>query len=187
MSNKYNNGRHRLSVAGVKELQNKPIVISDAEGNDILKKADEAPSQLVVSGITTLTAEQLDSLKVGDIVVKKTGNSRHGYVVCYKNETAGELSMVYADAWNVEEVYYDKNGSGGSWQYVVRDITKISEKLNMEAAAPAYSNASTYTEGEFVTHGGKLYYALGDIAEAEAWTAAHWQETTIVELITALS
>jgi len=65
--------------------------------------------------------------------------------------------------------------------------TAVTKKCDLTVIAPDYDATSTYTEGEFVTHGGKLYYALGDIETAEAWTAAHWQETTIVELITALS
>lgn len=50
-------------------------------------------------------------------------------------------------------------------------------KLDSEAAAPDYDSTATYAEGEYVTYLGKLYYAKQAITTAEAWTAAHWQET----------
>lgn len=81
------------------------------------------PPNIEVSDITALTGDQLDSLKVGDVVVKLTGNERHGYTVSYKDSTKGELSLVYADHNNVEEVYYEK--SGGIWGYVITENTHI--------------------------------------------------------------
>ena len=51
--------------------------------------------------------------------------------------------------------------------------------------APEYSK-TTYAEHALVTKGGKLYYAKAAIEEAENWTAAHWQETTVGAEILAL-
>ena len=51
--------------------------------------------------------------------------------------------------------------------------------------APAYSAASTYAKDALVTHEGKLYKAKDAIGTAEAWTAAHWDETTLAAVISA--
>ncbi len=51
--------------------------------------------------------------------------------------------------------------------------------------APEYSK-TTYAAHALVTKGGKLYYAKAAIEEAENWTAAHWQETTVGAEILAL-
>ena len=51
--------------------------------------------------------------------------------------------------------------------------------------APEYTK-TTYAEHALVTKSGKLYYAKAAIEEAENWTAAHWQETTVGAEITAL-
>ena len=42
MANKYNKGKYRLSIAGDNKIQNKPIIIIDEDGNDVLGKAEDA-------------------------------------------------------------------------------------------------------------------------------------------------
>lgn len=76
-----------------------------------------------VDDITALTAEQLDALKPGDVVVKKTGNDRHAYWVSYKATTGGGICLTYADASTVETVSYDRTESG--WAYNSTDKTNI--------------------------------------------------------------
>ena len=65
----------------------------------------------------------LDSLEVGDKVVKKTGNDRHLYLVTYKATTGGGMCLTYADASNVETVAYDRTESG--WDFNSTDQTHI--------------------------------------------------------------
>lgn len=48
--------------------------------------------------------------------------------------------------------------------------------------APEYTK-TTYAKNQLVMHEGKLYYAKAAIGTAENWTAAHWQETTIAEVL----
>lgn len=87
--------------------------------------APVTPPTMEVTDITALTAEQLDSLKAGDPVIKITGNEKHAYTVSYKDSTKGELSLVYADHQNVEEVYYEKRE--GEWTYIITENTHIGE------------------------------------------------------------
>lgn len=61
------------------------------------------------------------------------------------------------------------------------DITKV-----MNMIAPEYDAESTYAAGDLVTHSKKLYACVADIETAEAWTAAHWEETTLAEVLAAL-
>lgn len=82
----------------------------------ILSELANHSSAIEVTNITTLTKAQLDSLSVGDKVVKVTGKQKHLYTVSYKGEGAGEgLCLTYADASGVETVSYDRTESG--WAY----------------------------------------------------------------------
>jgi len=76
-----------------------------------------------VSDITALTAAQIETLKIGYVVNKVTGNSKHSYIVKYKNDVKGEMSLVYCDHENIEEVYYEKRN--GDWTYVQTDNTPL--------------------------------------------------------------
>lgn len=49
-----------------------------------------------------------------------------------------------------------------------------------------YSSTSTYEKYDVVTHDGKVYIAKQDISTAEAWNSAHWNETTIGQLLSNL-
>ena len=95
----------------------------DAEARAAIAQLDPA-SVIEVSDITALTSAQLDSLIVGSRVNKLTGNEKHGYTVVYKNATKGEISLVYNDANNSEEVYYEK--VEGTWTYIETTTANLS-------------------------------------------------------------
>ena len=80
---------------------------------------------LVVDDIKHLTPEECDNLDCGQIVLKKTGNEFHTYVVSYKDEVKGEMSLTYVDHSCSEEAYYDK--TEGDWSWIVTDITRFDE------------------------------------------------------------
>lgn len=50
--------------------------------------------------------------------------------------------------------------------------------ISNSALAAAYDATATYAQGAYCVYDGKLYRAKADISTAEAWTAAHWQETS---------
>ena len=50
--------------------------------------------------------------------------------------------------------------------------------LALAAAAP-YNTSQTYALGAYCTRGGKLYRCTTAISAVEAWTDAHWTETTM--------
>ena len=93
---------------------------------------DKSLIAIKTSDITALTAQQLDALRNGDIVVKITGNHKHTYMVAYKDSTAGECSLVYCDHENIEEVYYEK--VSGVWTYIQTD------NYNFQSAIAAVVN-----------------------------------------------
>ena len=78
-----------------------------------------------VEGITELTSAQLDALKVGDTVAKKTGTAEHLYTVTYKDAENGGICLTYTDASVVETVSYDHTESG--WAYNSTDKTPLTE------------------------------------------------------------
>lgn len=83
----------------------------------------QTPVIIEVTDITALTGDQLDALRCGDTVVKKTGTMHHRYHVSYKDETVGGLCLTYVDCENVETVAYEKRE--GVWTYDSTDITNI--------------------------------------------------------------
>ena len=94
---------------------------------------------LEVSNITALTDEQINELKAGDVVVKKTGNQKHSYRVSYKEDNTG-ICLTYVDASIAETVSYDY--TGGHWVYNSTDVTP----LNGVEANPVVPEGTTPTE-----------------------------------------
>ena len=79
--------------------------------------ADDVVNNIIeVENIEALTNEQLDSLNVGDTVIKITGKQRHLYFVTYKGEGPGEgICLSYNAAGYGETVAYDRIENG--WQF----------------------------------------------------------------------
>ena len=72
--------------------------------------------------INEITDDICDSLRCGDLVIKKTDNQKHCYRVSYKEDKVG-MCLTYVDASLVETVSYDY--SGGHWIYNSTDSTHI--------------------------------------------------------------
>jgi len=69
-----------------------------------------------VEDMTKIDGAILDSLNVGDKVIKVTGKQKHLYLVSYKGEGAGEgICLSYNAAGYGETVSYDRTESG--WAY----------------------------------------------------------------------
>lgn len=110
------------SVSG--SLTNKQVPGAKLLYDNYVQKSDVAT--LEVSNITTLTAEQLDALKVGDKVAKITGVQKHLYVVTYKGAGVGEgICLTYVAAGYSETISYDRTESG--WAYNSTDIVVTGE------------------------------------------------------------
>lgn len=103
--------QHNLDLSG-KTIVNARLVKCKVDGVQTSPK--------VVEDIEDLTGAQLDALKCGDVIVKGSNGHEHAYVVAYKDEDKGELSLVYTDHENIEEVYYEK--TEGEWAFVVKQI-----------------------------------------------------------------
>lgn len=118
------------------------------EMGPIIESILDLVSPVEASDITGLTAGQLDALKPGDVVAKKTDNMYHTYTVSYKGEGAGEgICLTYVDASTIETVSYDRTESG--WAYNSTDKRTFEDN-----AAPADNdnadndNVGGDTEGE---------------------------------------
>lgn len=76
-----------------------------------------------------------------------------------------------------ENEFYDVKKFNANWD-------KIDAAVKSLSSAAEYSAAQTYALGDYCTHDGKLYRCTTAITEAEAWTEAHWTETSVTaELI----
>lgn len=119
--------RPRISIPGFPHIINRiaEIKIGDKMLEDIIDEIKvETPKRISVTDIEALTAGQIEALRCGDVVIKQTGTQRHAYIVAYKDDTTHEIAFVYADARNVEEVYYDKS-VGDAWSMIEKKITAI--------------------------------------------------------------
>jgi len=77
-----------------------------------------APKTIYTTNIKEMSDAQLNALKVGDSVVKITGNLSHCYVVSYKENYHG-ICMTYCAAGLVETQSYDY--TEGHWVYNSED------------------------------------------------------------------
>jgi len=89
----------------------------------------DAIPQKISADPMNLTAEQLESLNVGDQVIKTTGNQKHIYTVTYKDATAHEIALVYDDVHNVEEIYYEQDGNG-NWKSALKENVNLDSALH---------------------------------------------------------
>lgn len=64
---------------------------------------------------------------------------------------------------------------------------KVGGEIDAILNAAEYSAAQTYAVGDYCTHDGKLYRCTTAITEAEAWTEAHWAETSVTAELEAIS
>lgn len=86
------------------------------------KSTVKSPDILEVTNITTITTEQLNALKAGDIVIKKTsGSGRRFYTVSYRENIY--ISLTCVDATKVETVSYDY--TDGAWIYRATILTPL--------------------------------------------------------------
>lgn len=68
---------------------------------------------------------------------------------------------------------------------ILTDIANLADEgagLNAYIA-PQYSATATYSAKDLVFHNGVLYKAKSNIGTAEAWTAAHWEATTVAAVL----
>lgn len=80
----------------------------------------------VSSDIEHLSDGLLNSLKVGDVVQKKTGNQKHCYIVTYKGDGAGEgICLTYVACGYMETISYDRSGS--SWVFNSKDVVEVKD------------------------------------------------------------
>ena len=81
-----------------------------------------------------------------------------------------------------------KKKSGADYDTEWGDLPTLA---NLGAAAlsilaPEYSAASTYALGVFCTYDNKFYECTSAIGTPEAWTAGHWTERTVGDVLAAL-
>lgn len=106
-----------------------------------------------------------------------TGEQIEAYLTKMKNAPSGSTTM---DA----EVLDIREGAYGTSYSTAGEAVRAQIKLMAVTNAAEYSSAQTYSLGDYCTHDGKLYRCTTAITEAEAWTEAHWTETSVTaELI----
>lgn len=90
----------------------------------------------VSSNIQSLSDDLLNSLRVGDVVQKKTGNQKHCYVVTYKEEKKG-ICLTYVDCGYMETISYDY--TAGHWVYNSKDVCEVASLSGANFSGPITS------------------------------------------------
>lgn len=91
---------------------------------DIDAVKESSSAVIEASNITALSDDELNALKVGDVVQKITGEQKHCYIVSYKQEEHG-ICLTYVDAGYMETVSYDY--IDGHWVYNSTDVVNIND------------------------------------------------------------
>lgn len=117
---------------------------------------------LTAGNITTLTTNQINSLKCGDIVCKEDSTGKHAYIVSYKKDGTG-ICLTYADASVVETVSYDYSGS--AWVYNSTDITPIKNVVANPTLAGTEANLTGLQVGDTKYAMPKLYALTFNISD----------------------
>lgn len=123
---------------------------------DLIKKllnGDFSVKLKDITNIQSLTDEQINELKAGDIVLKKTEDQTHTYIVSYKEENHG-ICISYFNAGYSETVSYDY--IDGHWVYNSTDIVEEQAKLtagdNIQINGNTISATdTTYTAGDGIS------------------------------------
>ena len=105
-------------------------------------------TNLEVENITTLTNAQINNLNAGDIVVKKTGNQKHTYVVTYKENGQG-ICLSYFDAGYLETVSYDFVND--NWTYNSTDVVNVIEDYALKTDVPTTATSTVTPTTETLT------------------------------------
>ncbi len=94
-----------------------------------------------------------------------------------KTYNPGEYITRYRTLYRRDDV----TPSSGAWR--ITDWTEVTvgdEILNiLNALAPRYSSASTYSVGDVVVYDSTFYECTTAITTAESWTAAHWTQASL--------
>lgn len=112
-------GKSQKMFSVVLDLANDAYEIIDEELSIFeFRQLVQGVHKFETSAITEMTDEELDAIKCGDIIVKKTisGDNilSHAYLCTYKEDKAG-ICLSYFDASGVETVSYDY--TDGHWVY----------------------------------------------------------------------
>ena len=85
------------------------------------------------------------------------------------------LSDTYT-SFGQQHVGLSAYGANNMYHELNNKITK-----NTDSIAPTYSSSSTYALGSYVMYNNTLYKCTTAIDTAEAWTVAHWTQTTVMQ------
>ena len=105
----------------------------------------------VSSNMQSLSDDLLNSLRVGDVVQKKTGNQKHCYIVTYKEEKHG-ICLSYFACGYLETIAYDY--TNGHLVYNSTDVCNIEDAL---------ANVKGFSGDVIVTTGPSDYIKSSDL------------------------
>lgn len=104
-------------------LQWDSAVLAEKVKSILLGVVENMPVKIEVKDteIESLSNDILDALRVGDFVIKVTGNMKHTYLVTYKGDGAGQGIVITCNYCGYSEaISYDRTESG--WVFNSKDV-----------------------------------------------------------------
>ena len=138
----------------LKTRTNQPVETGELE-EELEKELGKKVNKIEVTNIEQMSDEQLDALKVGDVVQKITGEQKHNYIVTYKEEKHG-ICLSYFACGYLETVSYDY--VGGHWVFNSKDVCETQEKLVSGTNIKTINGTSVLGSGNIAIQGGTQLY-----------------------------
>ena len=118
----------------------------------------------------------------GDIAVYAHGTTYPGNTAATSWAANSVVSFTYdGTAWRMNDV-----GANAAIITMLENEVDAEEaareadtEMLLSRIAPDYDSTATYRKNQLVIYNQNLYRCNNDITVAEAWTAAHWTETTV--------
>ena len=128
---------------------------------------------------------ETSTYKVGEIVLYGGTAYKCTTAVTTAGEWTGYTNWTAASEADLASRLKNLKSNGFATDAFAADLlgkSVANVKANTASLAAAYSETETYAVGDAATHDGKLYKCAVAITDAEAWTSAHWTETTVATL-----
>ena len=122
-----------------------------------------------------------EAKKVSELFLPLTGGSlKTGAGITFGNGSAGGSYTIKAASVNEDGIVKIFGEDGGGPVLVPYDAGTLALLQNLAAN---YSTSATYALNTLCVRSGTLYRCTTAITTAEAWTAAHWTEATVEDVL----
>ena len=151
-----------------------PSAIDPTFSNEVLKVQMLSLSTNITEEVYIAATNACANLGIDPALIPGAGTT---------GTVGGFIAMLFVVVFWMRKKIFDNSGKVNdtfAGELMGKQVANV--KANTVSLAAAYSETATYAVGDAVTYNGKLYKCAVAITTAEAWTPAHWTETTVANL-----